>query len=176
MLWLFGEGGQEVGVDVGQDDHADAFDAHYHVLVLIYPLDVAFVAFVDASGDPYAFFDLEFPGGVDCASGGVVGRQETQEVYGALWNDLYVSGVWVAVYPHGYGSGLRASAGGLERDGVLMRGLYEQEMWNHGPEACLASGLSHGLFQEKDLVAEPGEDFFRVQILSGPYREPYRLS
>lgn len=45
---LFGEGGEEVGVDVGQDDHADAFYADYHVLVLVYPLDVAFVAFVEA--------------------------------------------------------------------------------------------------------------------------------
>lgn len=150
---LFGEGGEEVGVDVGQDDHADAFYADYHVLVLVYPLDVAFVAFVEAARDPYALFDLEFARGVDAAAGGVVGREQAQQVYGALRDDLDVAAVGIAVYPHGEGSGLRAAAGGLEREGLIMGGLYEQDVGNHGPEACLASGQPHGLFQVKDLVA-----------------------
>lgn len=134
-------------MDVGQDDHADAFYADYHVLVLVYPLDVAFVAFVEAACDPYALFDLEFARGVDAAAGGVVGRQEAQEVYGALRYDLDVAAVGVAVYPHGDGSGLRAAPCGLEREGVLMGRLYEQDVGDDGPEACLASGEPHGLSQ-----------------------------
>ena len=68
-----GEGEEEVGVDEGEEDHADAFDFNEDLFVFFDALDVAFVALVEAAGYADVLVGPEFMAGVDATFGGVVG-------------------------------------------------------------------------------------------------------
>lgn len=56
---MLGEGGEEVRVDVGEEDEADAFDGDDNVTVFAHSLHGACVALIDSAGDSYSL-----PGGV----------------------------------------------------------------------------------------------------------------
>lgn len=70
---------EEVGVDEGEHDEADAFDADDDVLVLFYALDVAFAAGEEASGDADVFVLPEILFVEYLAAGGVVGCKKPQQ-------------------------------------------------------------------------------------------------
>lgn len=59
-------------MDEGEEDHADAFDFNDDLLVFLYSLHVAFVAFIEAAGNADVLVGMEFMTGVDATFGGVV--------------------------------------------------------------------------------------------------------
>lgn len=86
-------------MDEGEHEQADAFDAHDDVFVLFDALHVAFIAFKRAAGDAYALVLLEIRFAEYLAAGRVGGRQQTQQVDGALRYHLDAAVVGVAVNP-----------------------------------------------------------------------------
>ena len=71
---------QQIGVDEGEHDHADAFDFDYHMLVFTNTLHIAFHALVGAACDPYMLVFLEIPVVVYFATACVGRRCQSQQV------------------------------------------------------------------------------------------------
>lgn len=94
-----GEGGEEVGVDEGEGDGADAFDLYYYVAVA---LDTAHVAAVAGKGAGDHFNGLpgvEVGAVVDLTAGGIGSREEPQELHLGVFDGLDGSSAFVAVDP-----------------------------------------------------------------------------
>lgn len=67
------EGGEEVGVDEGEEDEAEAFDADNYVAVFVDADHVANVAFEFSTCDAYRLIFLEIRFIEDLTSGFVIG-------------------------------------------------------------------------------------------------------
>ena len=88
VIGALGEGLEEVGVDVGEHDGAEAFDLGDDVFVFFDALDGAFVAFVEAADDADALSGFVIGFGEDFTASGVVGCQESEQFNRCLWNWL----------------------------------------------------------------------------------------
>ena len=170
---LLVEGEEEVGVDEGEEDEADAFDLDHDVFVFLDSLNVAFVAFVVAAGDAHFLVFPEILFGEYLAAGGVVGCEEAEQLYGALRDYLYPVVVGIAVDPEGYGEFGVVAAGSFESHGVFLGGLDEEDTGDDGPFAFLLVRTDHCLFRKVDLLAERRQEFFGLEVVSRLYREPF---
>ena len=117
---------EEVGVDEGEHQQADAFDAHYHVLVLFHALNVAFVALKRPSDDPDVLAGLEVGLVEDLTLGGVVGGQQPEQLDRAGGYHLYLLVAGVAVDPERNRQLGMLTAFGFEFQGILARCADEQ--------------------------------------------------
>lgn len=165
------QGLEEVGVDEGEEEDADAFDLDGDVAVARYAHHRAFVAGEDAAGDADALRGLEVVDVIYPAAGGVVGGEELQQVHLALGNGLDLVAVGVAVDPEGYGAGLLAPFGFVGQ-GVVGRGTDEDYVGYDGAATPLAGGGGHRLDGEVYVVARGAEGFRGAEVLAGAYGVP----
>lgn len=157
---------EEVGVDEGEEEDADAFDLDGDVAVARHAHHRAFVAGKDAAGDADALSGVEVANVIYAAAGGVVGREELQQVHLALGDGLYLVAVGVAVYPEGYGAGA-LSPFCFVGQGVVGGGSDEDDVRYDGAAAPVAGGVSHRLDGEVYVVARGAERFRGAEVLAG---------
>lgn len=154
-------------MDEGEYHHADSFNLDHYVAVAVDAFYETFVAFIQAADDSHLFAGGEDGGVVDATFGGVVGCQEFQKVNGPLrdYLDIWIFGV--AEYPELQGVGVGLPAETLEPEGVVFRGLDEEDMGNDGPFSDLALGEPCDIDWEKDLLAEGRQRLLGLEILQG---------
>lgn len=166
------QGVEEVGVDVGEEDQADAFDLDGDVAVAGHADHGAFVAGEDAAGDADALRGSEVAHIIYVAAGGVVGRQELQQVHLTLRYGLYLFAVGVAVHPHRDGAGVLASVG-LKAQGVGGCGADEDYMGYDGALAPVAGRAGHHLGREVDFGACLPQGLGGAEVLACANGEPF---
>lgn len=71
---------EEVGVDVGEEDEADAFDADYDVFGFLHADHVSGVALEGTAGDSHVLVGFEIRFSEYFALGCVVGCQQSEKV------------------------------------------------------------------------------------------------
>lgn len=165
------EGLEEVGVDEGEEEDADAFDLDGDVAVARHAHHRAFVTGEDAAGDAHTLRGSEVVDVIHAAAGGVVGGEEFQQVHLALGYGLYLVAVGVAVDPEGDGAGLLAPFGFVGQ-GVVGRGTDEDYVGYDGAATPLAGGGGHRLDGEVYVVARGAEGFRGAEVLAGAYGVP----
>ncbi len=184
MLSLLFEWLEEVGVDEGEEHHADAFDLDDDVFVFADALDEAFVAFEGTAGDTHFLVLSEIFFGEDLASRSVVGCQELQQADGGFGDDLDAVVGRVTVYPEGDRQLGVGASGSFELDGVVFGGLDEEDSRDDSPLAFVfrrgfsvgAVGLcfgDHCFGWEIDFFAEGFEELFCFEILPGLDGKPF---
>ena len=75
---------KEVGVDEGEEDEADTFDADHYVAVFLYSDDVAGIACEGTSGDVYGLVFLKIRLSEYLTFGFIIGREEPKKMNGAF--------------------------------------------------------------------------------------------
>lgn len=166
------QGLEEVGVDVGEEDQADAFDLDGDVAVAGYADHGAFVAGEDAAGDADALRGSEVAYIIYLAAGRVVGRQELQQIHLTLRYGLYLFAVGVAVHPHRDGTGVPASIG-LKAQGVGGCGADEDYVGNDGALSPVAGRAGHRLGREVDFGAGRPQGFGGAEVLACANGKPF---
>lgn len=162
---------EEVGVDEGEYDHADAFDAHNNVLVFFHALHVAFGAGVEAAGHSHPLVFTEVGAGVDAAACCVVAGKKPQQVNRLLGYDLNLAVVGIAIDPHRYGGRIGAPFG-FETQCVGACGFYEQYMRYHSLEAGPMPVGRADLFGKEHFAALCREGFLGSKVQAGLYGKP----
>lgn len=168
------EGLEEVGVDEGEHEKADAFDADYDVAVAGDADHGAFVAGEEAAGDADALVGTEAAAVVDGTAGGVVGGEELEEVNLSLGDGLDVAAVGVTVHPEGYGAGDGASFG-FEAQCLGTGGADEEDVRYDGALALVARGGDDGLRGEVYLRTDVAELAGGAEVLARANGEPFGI-
>lgn len=163
---------EEVGVDVGEEDAADPFEADDDVAVLLHSLYVAFVAGVEAGGDTHFFVLFEVGLVVDLTAGGVGTGQQAQQLDAAFADllDAVVGGI--AVDPEGDVDAGEVAALFFQAEGGVLGCPDEEDVGDDGPLAGLLPGTAYGLFGEEDLSDPGGELLFGGEVLAGADGKP----
>lgn len=96
------EGIEEIGVDEGKKDEANAFDFDNDVFVFLHPNNIAFVSLELSTHNSYGLAFFEFFFCKYLTSGAVVGCEQAQQLNGGFGNYLYLIVFGISIYPKGY--------------------------------------------------------------------------
>ena len=160
-------------MDEGEQNGAEAFDAHHHVLVFLHALHVAFVAAERAAGHAHALAGPEILFAVDAAPRGVGCREQPQQLHGALRHLLHLLRARIAVYPEG-GHGLPRFLTALpfHGQGDLFGGADEEHAWDNGTHARAAVAAFYALLREVHLAAPGRQLGLGLESLAGADGKP----
>lgn len=171
-FYIFSGFFEEVGVDEGEGDGAEAFDLDDDVLVAADAAGVAFVAGKRSADHAKSVADLEFFFAVDLTPHGVVGCQQPEKTHLFFAYGLQLATAQVAVDPELRQTGGLGAALGLDALGLIFLGIHEEQARDHGPLMHFAVGAPHIFYGQVGLDMPLAELSLKLEGLGCTYGVP----